>query len=361
VSTASAPIIRHVSRVELSQNRFVWLATGGTYALFAVVVCLLILFEPHLPYRRMQVMTAFIVVAAVVHLRAEPPRIGTWQNHLVIACVWVTTDLCLWAFQPGGSIAIGASIFIGPLAAVRLIDRRQIAAHLAAASSIAVLLSVFGGVDQSTQLATVLMVPASWVLAYSCVVILEAAETQGDELEALVRRDPLTGVGNRRLLDERLDDEIRRHERTARPLSVLSLDLNDFKILNDQHGHAAGDELLRDVAAALTRVVEQRDTVVRQGGDEFCLILPETSAAHALRTGNAVRAALAGIDAYGRPVTAGVGIASYPDDAVAGSVLLHVADERLLESKQHSSTRRTAQPPRPALTEPIVLPEHRQA
>ncbi|MDQ8045380.1 MAG: GGDEF domain-containing protein, partial [Patulibacter sp.] len=97
--------------------------------------------------------------------------------------------------------------------------------------------------------------------------------------------------------------------------------------------HAAGDELLRDVADALTTVADPRDTIVRQGGDEFCLILPETSPAHAQRTANAIRARLAQVQAYGATVTTGIGIASFPDDALRGDVLLHVADERLRENK----------------------------
>jgi diguanylate cyclase (GGDEF)-like protein len=114
---------------------------------------------------------------------------------------------------------------------------------------------------------------------------------------------------------------------------VIALDLNGFKILNDTVGHAAGDDLLRDVAEALSSVVDPRDTVVRQGGDEFCLVLPETSAAHAERTGNAIRARLAQIESYGANVTTGIGIASFPVDALRGDVLLHVADERLRANK----------------------------
>ncbi len=172
------------------------------------------------------------------------------------------------------------------------------------------------------------------MLCFSCVVALEAAEAQGAELEALVRRDPLTGVGNRRLLLEVLDDELARHERTGRHLSLIALDLDGFKSLNDDVGHAAGDELLQRVATALTAAVEPRDTVVRQGGDEFCIVLPETSAELANRSCNAVRAALAQIETPdGGRISSGLGVASYPDDALTADVLLHVADERLRLSK----------------------------
>ncbi|MEN0013648.1 MAG: GGDEF domain-containing protein, partial [Solirubrobacteraceae bacterium] len=218
--TTSAPMIRHVSRRELTQNRLVWLATGGMYALIAAVTIGVVMLQSGLHPHRLQVMTACVVIAAIWHLRTEPPAMDTVRNHIVIAGAWSATALGLWAFQPGGSIAIAASLFIGPLAAVRLDDRRQIAAHILAYAVFATLVGVIGKVDASTSITIILIMLGSTVLAFSCTVVLEAAEAQGDELERLVRRDPLTGVGNRRLLDERLGDEIRRHERTGRHLSL---------------------------------------------------------------------------------------------------------------------------------------------
>ena len=333
MSSSSAPIIRHVSRQELAQNRIVWLATGGMYALFAIGTGAIIMFVGGMSPLRMQVMAVLLVIIAAVHLLSEPPAIGTLANHLVIACVWASTGVAFWAFQPGGGIALGAVIFIGPLTAVRLQDGRQIAAHLVCANAFAIAIAIGTGVNQATLFAITLMVPATCTLAFSCAVVLAAAEDQGDELERLVRRDPLTGAGNRRLLDERLADEIRRHERTGRPLSIVTLDLNGFKAINEAFGHSAGDELLRDVATTLRGIATDRDTLVRQGVDEFCLILPETSAAQSARTVHAIRAAFTQAQNVGRPITTGIGVASFPDDAIEPHVLLHVADERLRANK----------------------------
>jgi len=180
---------------------------------------------------------------------------------------------------------------------------------------------------------------AMWGLGILCTVVYEAAERQGEELERLVRRDPLTGVGNRRMLSEQLTHELARHSRIRRPLSVLALDLNGFKALNDQFGHAAGDQLLCDVARAIERVVGDDATVVRQGGDEFCVLLPHTTGEHALPTANAIRAELAVIEAHGLTITTGIGIASFPTEATTAEGLLHVADELLRASKETALAR----------------------
>ncbi len=222
-----------------------------------------------------------LAVTSAGLLLTEPPPLGSAANHVVIAATYLGTAAAMLAFSPAASAAIGAAMFIGPLAGMRLIDVREITAHLLAATAVLSAPAAFGLYDDATLLAIASVVPAVWVLAGCVVVVLQAAEAQGEELEQLVRRDPLTGVGNRRLLTETLTVEIARASRTRRPLSVVALDLNEFKALNDTVGHAAGDELLRGVGAALESIARPGDTVVRQGGDEFCLVLPDTSAEHA--------------------------------------------------------------------------------
>ncbi|MEH3052834.1 MAG: GGDEF domain-containing protein [Patulibacter minatonensis] len=326
---------RRVSRRELAVNRTVWLATGGMFAFYALLgVAGLLLFDDVFPSGKMQYLAIFAGVVSIVLLRSEPPALGTSANHVVVALVYVTSTLGMAGSAPSGAFTLGAAFFVGPVAAVRLQDRRQIAAHLTAANLLVIGVAVFGGLSTAGILMVTLFNLASWALCYSCVVALEAAEAQGDELEQLVRRDPLTGVGNRRLLLEVLEDELSRHDRTGRELSLIALDLDGFKSLNDDVGHAAGDALLRDVAQALSDAVEPRDTVVRQGGDEFCIVLPDTGAQIARRSANAVRAALARVRTpSGERISSGLGIATFPVDAINADVLLHVADERLRLSK----------------------------
>src|SRR6266581_309630 len=105
----------------------------------------------------------------------------------------------------------------------------------------------------------------------------QLAEKQGhsDVLRNLAMVDPLTGLYNRRFAEQRLAAEVARSERKGHPLTVLTLDLNNFKQINDTHGHPAGDQVLLEFAARLNKVVRGADLAVRLGGDEFLVLLPE--------------------------------------------------------------------------------------
>lgn len=105
--------------------------------------------------------------------------------------------------------------------------------------------------------------------------LLSSLKVRAEEFHQLATRDPLTGLSNRRLGEERLAGEVSRSERYGHPLSVLLLDLNHFKGINDQHGHAAGDLVLRAFATRLNKVIRTSDLAVRLGGDEFLVVLPE--------------------------------------------------------------------------------------
>lgn len=104
---------------------------------------------------------------------------------------------------------------------------------------------------------------------------LGRVQERTDEVYKLAVLDPLTGLNNRRSGEQRLEEEILRARRHGRPLTVLLLDLNGLKMLNDKYGHAAGDEMLRQFAARLNKAVRGSDLAVRIGGDEFLVVLPE--------------------------------------------------------------------------------------
>jgi len=183
-----------------------------------------------------------------------------------------------------------------------------------------------------------LLVPAA-----SAAVLLAVRERLEAEREAMRRSamtDPLTGVANRRSLLARVEYEISRHERARRAFGVVMLDLDGFKLLNDRYGHPAGDDLLREVAAAIAHVVRDQDTVARMGGDEFCVLAPETDVAGAdqllERVLSAVGSVTAGIDALG----ASAGAATFPLDGRSSERLLEAADQRLLERKRSRSRSR---------------------
>src|SRR5262249_54131008 len=111
--------------------------------------------------------------------------------------------------------------------------------------------------------------------------LVRSLEAQTELLARLAAFDELTGVFNRRSLFHALETEISRTQRYSRTMSVLMMDVDNFKIVNDRFGHAAGDEILREVAARTQTTLRTVDVVCRYGGEEFCVILPETGTAGA--------------------------------------------------------------------------------
>jgi diguanylate cyclase (GGDEF)-like protein/PAS domain S-box-containing protein len=151
--------------------------------------------------------------------------------------------------------------------------------------------------------------------------------------------DPLTGLANRRALERVLGAALPRAAANERSVAVLMLDLDGFKAVNDGHGHAAGDEALREVSRRLRRCVRERDLVARLGGDEFVVVLTDlggdSSAAH--DTTERVRAALEEPIAVSRGVTVGlraaIGVAVSPGDGETVADLLAVADRGMYAAK----------------------------
>ena len=203
-------------------------------------------------------------------------------------------------------------------------------------------------------------------------ILRERLEAGQAELRELVVRDALTGVGNYRLLHDRLEYELRRHQRSQRPFALLLIDLDRFKQVNEQHGHAAGDEALRRVARALSASVRQQDTLARQGGDEFTVLAPETNLGEAERLAARIRERVGAVRFAGETLGATIGIAVYPGDGGSAQVLLARADGRLIADKNR---RRQAEPaperggagahagaatpdPEPAVVAARALPAH---
>jgi diguanylate cyclase (GGDEF)-like protein len=147
-------------------------------------------------------------------------------------------------------------------------------------------------------------------------------------LRALAQSDPLTGVGNYRRLYSRMSYEMARHRRSGQSLALLVMHLDRFKAVNDALGHPAGDRLLKAVADALVATVREQDTVVRQGGDEFAVLAPDTGAGAASALVTRIEQGLGGIEAEGMPISASVGWALYPDDAEDHMALMERADAR---------------------------------
>ncbi len=156
--------------------------------------------------------------------------------------------------------------------------------------------------------------------------------------------DPLTGLRNRRFFDERLVEEYGRAQRYADPVSLMMIDLDHFKLVNDRHGHQMGDVVLHSAATLIRSSLRDPDICARYGGEEFAVILPKTHVAGALVVAERVWRAL-GAKVYRDPgappekavdvrVTASIGIAFYPSkDITSAELLLRFADEALYQAK----------------------------
>jgi diguanylate cyclase (GGDEF)-like protein/PAS domain S-box-containing protein len=155
-----------------------------------------------------------------------------------------------------------------------------------------------------------------------------------DNLRRQASSDSLTGLANHRRLFEVLNAEICRSQRTGREFSVLLLDLDGLKAINDQFGHAAGNRALCRLAQILTDCCRSVDTAARQGGDEFAVILPESGIASATLVARRICDLLAQ-DAEEPVLSVSVGVASYPKDADSIGPLLYAADRALYAMKGH--------------------------
>ena len=175
--------------------------------------------------------------------------------------------------------------------------------------------------------------------------LLETAKKDNARLEALAHTDPLTQVLNRRALTLRLTAELERARRYDSVLSLLLIDIDHFKRINDTHGHLAGDEVLREVARLLTSAVRSVDLVARYGGEEFVVVLPETSLEGALIFAERVREQMAehpfpGAGGRTLSLTVSIGVATFPSGGVETvEELFARSDEALYRSKEGGRNR----------------------
>jgi diguanylate cyclase (GGDEF)-like protein len=243
---------------------------------------------------------------------------------------WSVVDvaiICLIAYLDGGITSPAALMLFLTLvfAATSYPLGSMVVVVIASVTGVA-LLGVVGGATEQAFHADPAYV---WVFLVSmalsgvlCMWQSRLGERHREELAELSRTDPLTGCLNRRGFAERLDDELARG-----PVALIQLDLNDFKSVNDRHGHAAGDELLRWVGSTLKGLLRSSDVTGRLGGDEFALLLPGLDAGEARAVADRTVAALA------ERIGAAVGVACHPADGATGDELHRHADAELYSHK----------------------------
>src|SRR6266702_370159 len=206
-----------------------------------------------------------------------------------------------------------------------------------------VLLRYLVGIDQmpaSTALPFRVLNELAYLLVVGVAIAgLSQLRRTHTQLELLATNDPLTNVHNARAFSEELAQELGRNRRYGRPLALIYLDLDDFKRVNDAHGHVTGDAVLRLVADAMRQAVRAADIVGRLGGDEFGVLMPETdgAVAHAaaLRLASGIRTVFRGTPS----VTASIGVVSVTGTEAGTDELLRKADEAMYEAKRAGKDR----------------------
>ncbi len=158
-----------------------------------------------------------------------------------------------------------------------------------------------------------------------------------DQLREQAIRDPLTGLYNRRILEEALEREVAQAKRNRTNFCIAMIDVDNFKTLNDRHGHPAGDMVLKSLASILMHNTRQGDVSCRYGGEEFAVLLPNATVEGALKRANQWRRAFQmlhkSFNGQTLQATLSIGIASYPQHGLDGQKVLEAADKALYESK----------------------------
>jgi diguanylate cyclase (GGDEF)-like protein len=277
-----------------------------------------------------------LILGIFLITRRKP--VPTWLLNVapsfaaILICVPTAVDK-----QPG---PLGPVLLTWPVvfAAFLLSVRVAWATMGVVAASFAVLASSSRGVD-----GLVLWLEVTAGITVVCLMVI-GLRRQGDRLRAdlaeLARTDSLTGLANRRGFDEALRREHAQHLRDGKPLSLLAVDIDHFKQVNDAWGHPTGDIVLASLGRFLASRARASDMIGRQGGEEFALLLPDCSAAQALARGQELCDAVrADSKTWEHAITISVGVATLPRDASTPRGLQEAADAALYTAKQSGRDR----------------------
>lgn len=286
-----------------------------------------------------------VVVAPAVMLWGADPHVR-WSRAQALEAAALLAGVMLVGFAVFGGLFPSQvtnyplEFFSLPLlmwVAFRL-GQRETATAVVLLSGIAIwgTLRGFGPLVRPTQHESLLLLQAfmgvTAVMTLALAAVVAERGEVAEQLRHLAVSDPLTGLANYRQLTYALETEITRSRRSGRPFAVVILDLDGLKQINDRHGHLVGSLALRRVAETLMVACRGMDTAARFGGDEFALVLPETTDAAAWGVARRVAARVAR-DGEQPVLSISVGVAEYPRDGEALETLLNAADRSLYRSK----------------------------
>ena len=256
--------------------------------------------------------------------------------------LFVTGAVHYWA---GPAYELSALYFV-PVFLLAWFDSKALALSAAVLSSVLHAVAVLSHAEPATSLVLIVGVVLTLGLSVVGAAALSGMRTSERELaEALARereraqRDGLTGLLNARTFTERLELELERSRRYGGGLSLLYLDLDNFKKVNDTFGHLAGDEVLRRVANAIAATVRQVDVAARLGGDEFVVLMPSTTAGDAGSAADRVHGAVTASLGKTNGVTASTGLVSCGTLPKTAQTLITRADQAMYDAKRQGKSR----------------------
>jgi two-component system cell cycle response regulator len=323
-------------RVTMARTFTYLFGTGATLVLISLLF-------PHSPDRDTTglLITTLAAYLVAIGFLVAWDRLPLWAFEASPLAGTAVVSLAVYFGGPEAATAYALLYFWVALAACYFLRPLIAFAHLCAASAAYALVLLVGP-------GHVLLPGLTWAMVTGTLGVLGLLMTtlrgQVDrlvtQLAAAARTDSLTQLANRRELEERFAAELERSTRTARPLSILVLDLDWFKEYNDRFGHSAGDRVLVMLAQALKRATRTSDVVARLGGEEFGVLAPETDETEAYLLSERLRAEVR--SAFAREtekMTISCGVASFPIHGITSGELLHAADRALYEAKESGRDR----------------------
>jgi diguanylate cyclase (GGDEF)-like protein len=287
---------------------------------------------------------AFVVAALFTGLHQVRRETPSRPDTLLAGVYAALLGAGLYRWAAGPNAPLSQELFAITIFAAMIHPLRRSIGVLLAGSLVAWSPVLYEALDRPFATATVSALTMIWCFGLIVAGFMARLRRQRGEAKAnsaLARIDALTGLQNRRALEEALPAAVHHHRRHGRPMAVLVADLDDFKGVNDSFGHQAGDDLLRKVAQSLTAALRLSDPCFRWGGDEFVAVLPEAAYGEAADIAARVRetVALSCRTPDGRPVRITVGAAQL-GPGESGEQLVQRADTELLAGKARRNTSR---------------------